>query len=181
LHSTPSRRCGSLHRDNPMKFRTLVLILFILLVAGFVALNFDAILAPTTLNFALAEVQAPLGLVLLGMLALLLIVFLLALVYYQTLHLMEVRRVTREVAEQRELADKAEASRFTELRQFLQTELQHTAAREHELSEKMHHKIDRLQTALTEVIEQTGNGLGASIGEMEDRLERQLQQRPSEP
>jgi hypothetical protein len=37
--------------------------------------------------------------------------------------------------------------------------------------------MDRLQTALTEVIEQTGNGLGASIGEMEDRMERQLQQR----
>ena len=162
-----------------MKFRTLVLIIFILLVASFVALNLDAILTPTTLNFAFTEIQAPLGLVLLGMLALVLIVFLLALVYYQTLHLMEVRRITREVAEQRELADKAEASRFTELRQFLQTELQATATREQALSEKMHQKIDHLQTAMTQVIEQTGNGLGASIGEMEDRLERQLQQRPS--
>ena len=92
---------------------------------------------------------------------------------------MEVRRITREVAEQRELADKAEASRFTELRQFLQTELQATATREQALSEKMHQKIDHLQTAMTQVIEQTGNGLGASIGEMEDRMERQLQQRPS--
>lgn len=160
-----------------MKFRTLFLIIFILLVAGFVALNFEAILTPTTLNFAVAEVQAPLGLVLLGMLALVLVVFLLALVYYQTTHLMEVRRITREVAEQRALADKAEASRFTELRQFLQAELQATAAREQDLSEKTHQKMDRLQTALTEVIEQTGNGLGASIGEMEDRMERQLQQR----
>jgi hypothetical protein len=62
-----------------MKFRTLVLIIFILLVAGFVALNFEAILTPTTLNFAVTEVQAPLGLVLLGMLALVLVVFLLAL------------------------------------------------------------------------------------------------------
>jgi len=162
-----------------MKFRTLFLILFILLVAGFVALNFEAILMPTTLNFAVTEVQAPLGLVLLGMLTLVLVVFLLALVYYQTLHLMEVRRITREVTEQRALADKAEASRFTELRQFLQTELQATAARELDLSEKAHQKMDQLQTAMTQVIEQTGNGLSASIGEMEDRLERQLQQRPN--
>lgn len=162
-----------------MKFRTLVLILFILLVASFVALNFEAILMPTTLNFAVTEVQAPLGLVLLGMLTLVLVVFLLALVYYQTLHLMEVRRITREVTEQRALADKAEASRFTELRQFLQTELQATATREQDLSEKAHQKMDQIQTAMIQVIEQTGNGLGASIGEMEDRLERQLQQRPS--
>lgn len=162
-----------------MKFRTLALILFILLVAGFVALNFESILMPTTLNFAVAEVQAPLGLVLLGMLALVLVVFLLALVYYQTVHLMEVRRITREVTEQRALADKAEASRFTELRQFLQTELQAAATREQDLSEKTHQKMDRLHAAMTEVIEQTGNGLSASLGELEDRLERQLQQRPS--
>ncbi|MBV1732481.1 MAG: LapA family protein, partial [Hydrogenophaga sp.] len=79
-----------------MKIRTLILILFILLIAGFVALNFEQILQPTALSFGFAQVQAPLGLVLLGMLTLVLVVFLLALVYYQTVHLMEVRRITRE-------------------------------------------------------------------------------------
>ncbi|EWS65767.1 hypothetical protein Y695_00980 [Hydrogenophaga sp. T4] len=110
-----------------MKIRTLILILFILLIAGFVALNVEQILQPTALNFGFTQVQAPLGLVLLGMLTLVLVVFLLALVYYQTVHLMEVRRITREVTEQRHLADKAEASRFTELRQYLQTEMQAAA------------------------------------------------------
>ncbi len=160
-----------------MKIRTILLILFILLIAGFVALNFEQILQPSTLNFGFSEVQAPMGLVLLGMLALVLVVFLLALVYYQTVHLMEVRRITREVAEQRRLADQAEASRFTELRQYLQTEMQATAARERDLSDKMHQKIEQLQTILTRVIEQSGNGLEASIGELEDRLERQLPNR----
>lgn len=157
-----------------MKFRTLLLVLFILFIAGFVALNFEQILQPTALNFGFTQVQAPMGLVLLGMLALVLVVFLAALVYYQTLHLMEVRRVTREAADQRVLADKAEASRFTELRQYLQTELQATAARERELSDQMRLKMDQVQAALTQVIEQTGNGLSASVGELEDRLERQL-------
>lgn len=160
-----------------MKIRTLLLILFILLVAGFVALNFAQILQPTALSFGFTEVQAPLGLVLLGMLALVLIVFLAALVYQQTTHMMEVRRVTREAAEQRNLADKAEASRFTELRTFLQAEMQATAAREIDLAEKLHQKVDRLQAAMTEVIEQNGNGLSASLGELEDRLERQFQPR----
>lgn len=160
-----------------MKIRTLLLILFILLVAGFVALNFAQILQPTALSFGFTEVQAPLGLVLLAMLAVVLIVFLAALVYQQTTHMMEVRRVTREVSEQRTLADKAEASRFTELRTFLQAEMQATAAREIDLAEKLHLKVDRLQAAMTEVIEQNGNGLSASLGELEDRLERQYQLR----
>jgi hypothetical protein len=160
-----------------MKIRTLLLILFILLVAGFVALNFAQILQPTALSFGFTEVQAPLGLVLLGMLALVLVVFLAALVYQQTTHMMEVRRVTREASEQRTLADKAEASRFTELRTFLQAEMQATAAREIDLAEKLHLKVDRLQAAMTEVIEQNGNGLSASLGELEDRLERQYQLR----
>ncbi len=160
-----------------MKIRTLLLILFILLVAGFVALNFAQILQPTALSFGFTEVQAPLGLVLLGMLALVLVVFLAALVYQQTTHMMEVRRITREASEQRTLADKAEASRFTELRTFLQAEMQATAAREIDLAEKLHLKVDRLQAAMTEVIEQNGNGLSASLGELEDRLERQYQLR----
>ena len=160
-----------------MKLRTLLLVVFILLIAGFVALNFEQILLPTPLNFGVTQVQAPLGLVLLGMLALVLVVFLAALVYSQTLHMMEVRRITREAAEQRTLADKAEASRFTELRTFLQAEMQATAAREIDLAEKLHLKVDRLQAAMTEVIEQNGNGLSASLGELEDRLERQYQLR----
>ncbi len=162
-----------------MKIRTLLLVLFILLIAGFVALNFEQILQPTALNFGFTQVQAPMGLVLLGMLALVLVVFLAALVYHQTLHLMEVRRITREAADQRVLADKAEASRFTELRQYLQTELQATVARERELSDQMRSRMDQMQAALTQVIEQTGNGLSASLGELEDRLERQLLSRGS--
>lgn len=156
-----------------MKLRTLLLVVFILLIAGFVALNFEQILLPTPLNFGVTQVQAPLGLVLLGMLALVLVVFLAALVYSQTLHMMEVRRITRDAADQRTLADKAEASRFTELRQYLQTELQATAARERELADKVNLKMDQVQASLTQVIEQNGNGLSASIGELEDRLERQ--------
>ena len=135
-----------------MKIRSLLLILFILLVAGFVALNFAQILQPTALNFGFTEVQAPLGLVLLAMLAAVLIVFLATLVYQQTTHMMVVRRVTREASEQRTLADKAEASRFTELRHFL----------------------EQLEARQRTVIEQASNSLAASVGELEDKVERAL-------
>lgn len=157
-----------------MSLRTLLLIAVILLIAGFVALNFDAILQPTALNLGFSEVQAPLGLVMLGMVAAVIVIFLLALVFFQTSHLMEVRRITREANEQRQLADKAEASRFTELREFLRTEMQATAKRDAELSDQLLQKMDTVRTGLAETIELTGNGLGASLGELEDRFVRQF-------
>lgn len=157
-----------------MRFRTLLLIALILLIAAFVALNFESILQPTTLYLGVTNVQAPLGLAMLGMLVAVLVVFLLALVYFQTTHLMEVRRITREANEQRTLADKAEASRFTELREFLRTELQIAATRDVTLSEQVIQKMDSVRAALATTIEQTGNGISANLGEIEDRLDRQL-------
>ena len=110
----------------------------------------------------------------LGMVAAVIVIFLLALVFFQTSHLMEVRRITREANEQRQLADKAEASRFTELREFLRTEMQATAKRDAELSDQLLQKMDTVRTGLAETIELTGNGLGASLGELEDRFVRQF-------
>jgi uncharacterized integral membrane protein len=157
-----------------MSLRTLLLVALILLIAAFVALNLEAILQPTSLNLGFSEIQAPLGLVMLGMVAVLIVVFLLALVFFQTSHLMEVRRITREANEQRHLADKAEASRFTELREFLRAEMQTTAARDAELASQLQQKMDAVRTSLTETIEHTGNGLSASVGELEDRFVRQF-------
>lgn len=157
-----------------MRFRTLLLIVVILLVAAFVALNFAAILQPTALNLGISQVQAPLGLVMLGMLVAVFVVFLLALVFFQTSHLMEVRRITREAADQRQLADKAEASRFTELREFLRIEMQTVAARDNELSTQLLERMESVRAGLTQAIEQNGNGLSASVGELEDRFVRQF-------
>lgn len=134
-----------------MKIRSLLLVLFLVLVFAFVALNLEQILQPTSLNLGLATIQAPLGLAMLSLLALALLVFAVALAYLQTTHLMELRRAMKDVAEQRGLADQAEASRFTALQQSMRTEFQE----------------------LKLVVEQTGNGLAASLGELEDRLERQ--------
>ena len=149
-----------------MRIRTLLLIVVILLIAAFVALNFEAVLQPTRLNLGVSEIQAPLGLVMLGMLVAVFVVFLLALVFFQTSHLMEVRRITRESAEQRNLADKAEASRFTEL--------QAVATRDNELNAKLLERMDSVKADLTQTIEQNGNGLSASVGELEDRFVRQF-------
>ena len=54
----------------------------------------------------------------------------------------------------------------------LQTELQAIAVRDTEAQDKLHQKLEQVQKNLTTVMEQTGNGLHASIGELEDRLEK---------
>ena len=61
-----------------------------------------------------------------------------------------------------------------ELKHYLQGELQAATKREQALSEQLHQRLEQVQATLTQVIEQTGNGLSATVGELEDRLERQL-------
>ena len=106
-----------------MPLRTVLLLVLLLAVALFAALNWTAFLAPTTLSLGVTEVQAPLGLILLGLIAFLTALFLGYLVYLQTTVLMESRRHAKELQVQRELADQAEASRFTELRTHLDSRL----------------------------------------------------------
>ena len=106
-----------------MPLRTVLLIVVLGLVALFAALNWTAFVAPTTLSFGVAEVQAPLGLILLGLLVILTAAFLIYLVYLQTTVILEWRRHQKALEAQRSLADQAEASRFTELRAHLDTRL----------------------------------------------------------
>jgi len=156
-----------------MRFRTLLLIALILVIAGFVALNFDAVMHTTELDLGMAQIQAPLGLVMLGLLVVMFAIFLIALLFFQTSHAIEVRRITKDATEQRHLADKAEASRFNELREYLKVELQKTAERDAILNDKLAQKMDLVRSSLVETIESTGNGLNANLGQIEDRLERQ--------
>ncbi len=158
-----------------MKIRTFVLILGILVIAGFTALNIDEILRPTTLNLGFSQAQAPLGLVMLGVVVVVFAFFLLAMVLLQTTHLLELRKATKEASEQRQLADKAEQSRFTELRQFLQNQDQGNTAREQAQTQQLLARITELEAKLLSTLDQTANSLAASIGEVDDRLERHIE------
>ena len=135
--------------------RALAFFLVLILVGLFALLNWEAFSALTPLNLGLTTVQAPLGLIMLGLVAFLCVLFTVWVVTMQASSLMEARRQTRELQAQRDLADRAEASRFTELR----TEL---VAR-----------LDRLQSDSRVAIEQSGNALAAQVGELEDRLVRE--------
>jgi uncharacterized integral membrane protein len=157
-----------------MKARTVILLVGLLLVAAIIVLNLDEFVRPIALNLAVTEVQAPLGLVLAGMLGALLVMLLLFMVFDQTAHLMEVRRLSKEVAEQRQLAERAEASRLAELREWLATAFAQLEERQQAQAEALRLHIENGRTELVRQLEDGLNGLNASLGEIEDRLERQV-------
>ena len=155
-----------------MRIRTLILLVVLVLIGVFAVVNWKAIMTPMSLSVLVTQVQAPLGLIMLAISALLAVLFLLYIVYLQSSVLFDTRRHAREMQEQRELADKAEASRFTELRTFLQAELLKLAGESNEAQARLTARLDQLQRDLGATMAQTENSLSAYIGELDDRLQR---------
>ena len=162
-----------------MYLRTLLLLLVLAAIAVFAAVNWEAVTTPTSLSLVFTTVQAPLGLVMLGLAAILTVLFLVFLVYLQTSAIVEARRYARELRAQRELAEQAETSRFTDLRGFLEAELPKLADQTANLRADVQTGLDRLNQDLRSTIEQSGNTLAAYIGEFEDRLQREKKSDPA--
>ncbi len=137
-----------------MRLRSLALLVVAVLIALFAVLNWAVISQNTSLNLGVAQVQGPLGVVLLGLTALLAVVFVVYVLYMQTAMLRDSRRHAQDVEQQRNLADQAELSRFTELRAYMQGELMNA----NQLGETQHAQIlarlDRLEANLAANIEQ---------------------------
>lgn len=152
--------------------RTLLLLIVLLAIGGFAALNWIAFTAPATLSLGVTTIEAPLGLVMLGLLGLLTVLFLVFEVYGQASALMDARRNTRELQASRDLAEKAEASRLNDLRAYLETEMKALAVMHTESRGAMQARLDKLELDLRTSVEQSGNTLAAYIGELEDRLGR---------
>ena len=155
-----------------MRIRSILLILGIVLTTAFVALNLEEFNRVSLLSLGFTSVQAPLATVMLIGLIAVLVVFLLFSAYAKSAYLIENRRTARELKAQRELADKAETSRFTELQQYLAAESHAVAEREAQESQRLDDRLANLQADLESRIEQSGNTLAAYIGELEDRVEQ---------
>lgn len=153
-----------------MRIRSLFLLFVLTLIGAFTALNWGVFLANSPVSLGVATVQAPLGLVMLGLLFFVVAYFLVYVLYLQSTVLFDARRHAKELQTNRELADKAEASRFTELRGFLDAGLKQRAEQDSAAQQAVMVRIDTLEKALRASVEQTGNSLSAYIGELEDRL-----------
>ena len=157
-----------------MYLRTLLILVVLGLVAVFSAVNWSAFIAPTALSLGFTRVEAPLGLILLSIVALLTLLFLVYVTYLQSTVLLETRRHARELQSQRELTEQAEASRFNQLRAFMEIELEKLAGEMDQSKSLLLTRLDQIERDLRTGLEQTANGLAASIGELEDRFDRSL-------
>ena len=144
-----------------MRLRTLLIVVLLVLIGLFVALNWPAFWAPTTLNILFATIQAPLGIVMLGFLLVIVAAFAIYLVVWQGSMLVETRRQAKELQQQRLLADQAEGSRVAELHAALKEEARLLAER-----------IAQTHDTLRQEIRDNGNSLAAAIAEMDDRARR---------
>lgn len=155
-----------------MRIRTILFVLAILLVAAFVALNVDEFTRVSLLSLGLTTVQVSLGLVMLVLLGAATAIFLGSALYMQSTNLLEMHKHTRELNTQRELADKAEASRFTELRIYLESQATAAQQREAAVTTLLSERFAQQQQALLARIEQSDNTLAAYMGQLEDKLDR---------
>jgi uncharacterized integral membrane protein len=154
-----------------MRARTILTVVAILLVAGFVALNWTEFVRPTQLNFGGGIVDAPLGLVMLVILTAVVILFLLAGAVQRTHSLVEARQHHRTLEQQRELADKAEASRFTELRTYFDQQLRDIRDRDSLLRTEYEKSALATQRDLRSYLDQMSRTLAARLDALEDRIE----------
>ncbi len=154
-----------------MRVRNLLLLVVLGVLVIFAAINWAAIVTPTTIELLFTSIEAPLGLVLLSMTALLVVIFLGFVVQMQASIMTDRRRLMSDLNDQRELANLAEASRFTDLQAFLQVELEKLATQNQAVRNGLELQLNTLEQKLSTTIEQSANGLSAYIGELEDRLE----------
>ena len=135
-----------------MKWLGIVILVVLTLIGAFALVNWNALATPVPVSLLVGTVDMPLGIILLSALVLVVLLLGLYVLLLRTAMYTESRRMAQELAAQRELADKAEASRFTEL------------------SAHLDQQVAGLRQAMTEV----ANGVSADIGQMDDKLDRVL-------
>lgn len=153
---------------------SLTLVLAYVLLAAFATLNWTAMAVPSTLSLGFADVSAPLGVVMLVFTAAVSGLFVVYIVLLQAGVILEARRLTKEVKAQRELADTAEASRFTELRTLLEAELRRIESQGAASHREFGARIEQSEQGMQEKLAEATRTLSAYLGEIEDKLDRAL-------
>lgn len=94
----------------------------VFVIVAFAALNWGVLTTPTSLNLLVADISAPVGIILLGLTAVFVLLFFMATLYSRISNLLESRQMHKELARVQQMADKAEASRMEDLHKLVATE-----------------------------------------------------------
>ncbi len=150
-----------------MALRTLILFLLAVLAAVFVVVNWQGVMAVTTVNLVYTQIQAPLGLILICIFGALWAVGILWAMMQQLAILMEMRKAYKIATSSKELADKAELSRLENMRKVLSEEMEKLSAKVGEnVSTAMSTHTEHM-TSLVDKIE----GIAKTITGLEDKVD----------
>ena len=157
-----------------MRARLIFIAVALFLLAGFAGLNWSEFSRTTPLSFGAFVTEASLGMVMLFALGLTLVAWLLSSAMHESRYILEAHRHSKALQAQRDLAEKAEASRFTDLRQQLDTHLRENRQREAIAATEFEKSMVQSQRELRTQLEQMSRAFAGRLGELEGRLEARL-------
>ena len=152
-----------------------VLWIVLALTALFAALNWPAFNTPQPLWLGFTTVTAPLGVLLLGALVVVAVLMLVE----QSVALAESRRHAREIDAQRKLAERAESSRYSELRAYFTEEMGRAEQRALDTRAALINRVDALERDMRTAIEQNATSVAAYLAEHEERLAHRSDMAPT--
>lgn len=154
-----------------MKIIGFFILLLLASSAALVFLNWEVFTASSMLSLGIIDIQVPLGLLMIALLAIFAVLFLAFTTYLQSSALLQARRHEKALQTNRDLADKAEASRFSALQTQLEVELKklHDAGSDNKAG--ILSRLDALDDKISALLKQSENTFSAYFGELEDRLD----------
>ncbi len=150
-----------------MKIVSITMLVLVSIGAALGIMNLDMLMRTNEFDLGFTRVQVSVGVLLIAWITLTFLAFLAFAIYVQTTALLESRRQSREMEAMRTLTDKAEASRITELRAFMEAkflEISNLTVTERSRLAEALNQSEKRQLAFAE---QQGNTLAAYIGELE--------------
>lgn len=161
--------------------RYIVLLILLILGAGFVFINWTAVNTPVPVDLLIANTSAPISLILLFWFSLLFLVVIYILFVQQTGSFATMRRLTKELQEQRKLASDSEDSRLTDVKAdyekkwqaWTDEQKQLLAQTEQRLGERQNQIIQAFNEA-KEQISEANKDLSASISGSLDTMDDKI-------
>jgi len=153
-----------------MRGRIGFMVLVMLVVAVIAALNWTEFTRAEPLSFGIFTATVPVGALMLVMMALVLGVFLVSSAIQESRFLLDHRRHNRALQAQRELAEKAEASRFTDLRQHLDHHLRESRQREAMVATEFEKRLLQSHSEMRAQLERMQQMIAARLTELESRF-----------
>lgn len=157
-----------------MRARLVFIVLALLVVGGVAALNWPEFNRTTPMSFGLFTTEGSVGIFMLAAFGLTILVMLLSSAMQESRFMIESNRQAKALQVQRDLADKAEASRFTDLRQHLDTHLRENRQREALAATEFEKAMVQSQRDLRSQIEQMGKLLDGRLTELQARIDGRI-------